>query len=1167
MNLKAHNQLGKIMPKAKQRYTRMDPVEHVLKRPDTYVGSVRSRRIEEFVVADEEYHISKQRIEISPAILRIFVEPLSNMIDNWARSKKGKNKVTEMRVTLDSDTGETSFWNNGNVIPIEMHEEEKCYNHSLIFGNLLTGENYDDDEEREDISGRNGIGIKACNVFSSMFMVEGVDPKKKKYLKQVWTKNMTETSKPMVTKTDEKQGYTKVTYVPDFSRFGLESYTDDIVSLYKRYLVDAAMITKVPFFFNDELIPVENLEDYAKLYSSIEREMLHIKTKNCEVLVMESNEFEVISFANGVYTPLGGTHVESWVEGLFRPLVQKLNKPKKPQLNIKDVKQFFRLFVVATVVNPEFNTQSKEKLEAPTLTAEVKKTHISAICKWPVMERLEDIIRNKELAVLKKVERKRKYVKVEGLESANNEGGPLSHECTLILVEGLGAKAYAVEGISKGVFGKKGRDWNGILPLRGKILNTRNAATKTIASNAVIGNIIKALGVKTDVDYTIDAEYKKLRYGKVLIITDQDYDGLHISGLIQNMFHSLYPSLLCREQPFCVAMNTLIVRVYLSPTKSRLFYDENEYRRFVVAYNKKYPGKKINKKYYKGLGSNNEDDIEESFGRKLVEFKMDDKTFETMTKAFHKKHAEGRRQWLANYDPNKTVIKWKGNETEVAKITFSEFIDTELIRFSHDDCARSIPSLMDGLKCGHRKVLYSCFLRNLKTTGKTLKVAQLAGYVSEKSGYHHGEQNLHATITGMAQSFVGSNNIPLLFRDGQFGTRLSGGKDAAPGRYIWTRMEPLTRLIFRPEDDILLSYREDDGEKVEPYFYVPILPMILVNGTVCGIGTGWSSNVPCYNPLDLIAAIRIWLENNGNVIIKNENTTISLLPDLVPWYRGFTGEIVLDTKDSHKFISWGRISKKGAKTVVEELPVGMWTDNFMEKLQQWKVDKEIKDFKNHSTVKDVNFVITESEDGISCTLENLKLYKGIRTSNMCLFNEHDQLRKFNSVDEIIDSFCTVRLTYYIKRKQHQLKEMEKKIKMMGNKKRFLIEVRNGQFKLFDEINGKRRSRKTTDMIAELEERGYDRDGEIDNDEDEDEEEEKGTKGYDYLLRLQFRSITEEKIDKLKKDIASLIRDKDILAGTAEKDLWLQDLKEFEDAYHKWLEAISKERVKKPRKKD
>jgi len=1138
--------------KKKQTYVKKDPISHILDRSDMYVGSTRSRNVDEYVVVDSSYHIEKRTVNVSPAIVRIFVEPLSNVIDNVARSRQGKNKVTKIQIDIDEKTGQTSLWNDGESIPVEIHDEEKCYNHTMIFGHLLTSSNYDDEDDRQDISGRNGLGVKTCNVFSTEFKVEGVDPVNKKLFKQTWKNNMRDPEEPTVKASKSAKGYTKVTFTPDFKRFGIEGYTEDILSLYKRYAVDTAMVAKVPVILNGDEIPVENLSDYAKLYSNEDVESLSIKTKDCEVVVTPAKEYHAVSFANGVCTPLGGTHVDAWSEAIFRPLVEKLNKPKKPQINIGDVKKFFRLFITATVKKPEFDSQSKTKLEAPQIQAEVKKSHIAAISKWPVMERLEDLIRAKEMVILKKAERKKRgHVHIEGLDPANNEGTVKSGECTLILVEGLSAKTYASCGIQKGAFGKKGRDWFGIFALRGKILNCRNSKPVTIAKNRCVTDIIKALGIQHDVDYTKDEHFKALRYGRVMIITDQDVDGLHISGLLQNMFHALFPSLLKRDPPFLTAMYTPLVRVY--GRKDTIFYDEDVYQEFV----RKNANKKISKKYYKGLGTSNDDEVLETFGQKLVVFKEDAHIFENMNKAFHTKYADMRKTWLEQYDPTKKVLKWEGDGPEIKSITYSDYIDTELIKFSIDDCKRSIPSLMDGLKEGHRKVLYVAFKRNYKNSGKVVKVAQLAGFVSADSNYHHGEQNLEKTITGMANSFVGSNNVPLLYRDGQFGSRMEGGADAASGRYIWTKLDTMTRYLFREEDDCLLDYIEDDGDSVEPRFYVPILPTILINGCIAGIGTGWSCSVPCYNPKDLISSVKQWLAN-GNTAYNDEEEC--LLEKVKPWYRGHTGEMT--ESENGSFVSWGRVEKSRNKPVVTELPVGMWTSDFVEVLGKMREEKQISSYKNHSTPKDVNFTITESTDGILCDEKSLKLFKTIRTSNMVLFASKGGLRKFATPEDIIDSFCEVRYEYYVKRKMHRLKSLEKEIKVLGNKKRFLQEVRDGIFRLFDQLKKKKVSRSTADIVAELEERGYDRVTAEDPDEGDVEEKVGGRSGYEYLLRLQISSVTAEKINKLENDIASRESERDLLQSTSEAELWIKDLDEFEEEYDKWLPVINNEVVKK-----
>ena len=183
-------------------------------------------------------------------------------------------------------------------------------------------------------------------------------------------------------------------------------------------------------------------------------------------------------------------------------------------------------------------------------------------------------------------------------------------------------------------------------------------------------------------------------------------------------------------------------------------------------------------------------------------------------------------------------------EKDTKAVSYQDFVNKELVLFSNLDNERSIPCVVDGFKPGQRKVMFTCLKRNDK---REVKVAQLAGSVGEMSAYHHGEASLMGTIIGLAQDFVGSNNINLLMPIGQFGTRLAGGKDHASPRYIFTQMSPLTRLIFNANDDPLLKYLNEDNQRIEPEWYMPIIPMVLVNGAD-GIGTGWMTKIPNYNP-------------------------------------------------------------------------------------------------------------------------------------------------------------------------------------------------------------------------------------------------------------------------------------------------------------------------------
>ena len=493
------------------RYVKKDPISHIILRPDMYVGSTRIRQSEEFICSNDQ--ITKQNVNISPAIIRVFVEALSNAIDNVERSKIAKIPCTAIKININGD--EISIWNDGDVIPIEQHSEEKCYNHSLIFGQLLTGSNYDDEEERI-TSGRNGLGIKLLCVFSDSLSVEGCDPKNGKILKQTWTNNMRETTGPEIKNTKLKKGYTKVSWKLDFARFNIKKYTKDIINVYTKYIVDAAMLVPCKIYLDDKVLTCNSLSAYAKLYPSISDEIVTMKSKNCNVIVTPSQGiFEAISFVNGVYTKLGGKHVDEWSEMIFRPIVTKLNKKDRPKINISDIKKFFRLFVISTVVRPEFDGQEKNKLEVGKIDVNVKPANITSLCKWSIMSDIEDMIKAKEMVSLKKLERKKRgHTKIDKLDDANNAGKKQSNNCVLILCEGDSAGAYVVAGLDEGLCGVSGRDWIGIYPLRGKLLNTRNASAKQITSNSIIDSLIKAVGLEYGLDYTKAENFKKLRYGK-----------------------------------------------------------------------------------------------------------------------------------------------------------------------------------------------------------------------------------------------------------------------------------------------------------------------------------------------------------------------------------------------------------------------------------------------------------------------------------------------------------------------------------------------------------------------------------------------------------------------------------------------------------------------------
>ncbi|MGA1308172.1 MAG: DNA gyrase subunit A, partial [Candidatus Kapaibacteriota bacterium] len=452
-----------------------------------------------------------------------------------------------------------------------------------------------------------------------------------------------------------------------------------------------------------------------------------------------------------------------------------------------------------------------------------------------------------------------------------------------------------------------GREKFGVFPLKGKLMNVKDASLKKIAENDEISNIKKILGLESGKEYT---DTQSLRYGKIMLMTDSDCDGTHIKGLIFNLFHSLWPSLLKIDENFLISMLTPIIKARKG-NQQQSFYNMTSYENWKKALPEgELKSWKI--KYYKGLGTSTNQEAKEYF-KEMKTMKYDFKDDSPLDLAFNKKKTNERKTWLGCYDRQNIL------DYDCKNVSCKDFINKDFIHFSNYDVERSIPNIADGLKISQRKILYTCLGRNLYK--EELRVSQLAGYVSVDSAYHHGEASLQAAIVGLAQDFVGSNNINLLLPNGQFGSRVHGGKDAGQPRYIHTQLSPVVAKLFVKADAAVLDYVEDDGIVVEPYFYVPIIPMVLVNGA-CGIGTGFSTNIPCYNPTELIDELLHMIDNDGHSSHKQ----------LHPFYKGFKGKIAELEKGKYASIGcWKQINNTIIK--ITELPIGTWTVDYKEDLE------------------------------------------------------------------------------------------------------------------------------------------------------------------------------------------------------------------------------------------
>ena len=632
----------------------------------------------------------------------------------------------------------------------------------------------------------------------------------------------------------------------------------------------------------------------------------------------------------------------------------------------------------------------------------------------PPVARLQDIIANvlvadrkKDDAKLRSQSRKasspRAFMSIPKLEDAVQAGKRRAADCMLILTEGDSAKALAVAG-----FEVVGRTLFGVYPLRGKLLNTRDVSARQLSDNAEISAVCKILGLQFGRKYSADPRKTlPLRYGRVLIMADQDHDGTHIKGLILNFFQHYWPELLERGDLIGEFRTPVLKATPTSAgkgTEPMTFYSVPEYDAWYGGLDQA-QRKRWRIKYYKGLGTSSAAEAKHYFSnldRHVSIYAASDAAdAEAIDMAFSKDRAADRREWLAS-----TNFSSFDSPDDDANTGIESFVNSELILFAYADNQRSIPSAIDGLKPSQRKVLFACFKRNLV---KEIKVAQLSGYVAEHTAYHHGEASLQSTIIGMAQDFVGANNLPLLATSGQFGTRHHGGKDAASSRYIYTHLSPCARWLYPEADDDQLQRCIDDGMMVEPRFFVPVIPMLLVNGSQ-GIGTGWSTTIPKYNPLDVIGVIEQMLD--GKSPRKN----------LVPWIRGFDGGMTKLSKGRYQSTGVvGKVSttsKSKTALCVSELPVGKWTSDYKTTLNGL-IEKEIvRDYTEHHTGAGVQFNLKVPEPVAQLPkakmLRTFKLTSIVAESNMHAFDADGSIKKYGTALEIAKDFFPVRLALYVK---------------------------------------------------------------------------------------------------------------------------------------------------------
>ena len=1080
------------------KYQKFTQLEHVLARPDTYVGSLENESDKQWVLNADKTEMIQKSVTHVPGLYKIFDEILVNAIDQTVVD----STVDCIKVAVDKDEGTISVMNNGKGIPIEIHEKENMWIPEMIFGELLTSSNYDDTQKRT-VGGRNGYGAKLANIFSKCFTIEIVNAESGQKYVQTFSNNMTERTKPSITKKKSANGYVKFTFIPDLARFNMTKLDDDIVSLFEKRTYDACACTndKVSVHYNGKKLGYKNFEKYVDLYIGGKKTTARVfdSGKRWDVCVCHSEDgYKQVSFVNGINTSVGGTHIDHVVRQLINKVTDKiLLKNPNSQVKANFIREHMFVFVKATIENPSFSSQTKTecttKVQNFGSRFECSEEFTKRLLKLQILDDAVALAKHKEMRDLSKTDgRKKTTIKnIPKLDDANKAGTSKSKKCTLLLTEGDSAKTFAISGLSI-----IGRDYWGVFPLRGKLLNVREASPKQLMDNAEINALKQIIGLQQGKEYKNTDD---LRYGGIMILTDADVDGSHIKGLIINFIHYFWPSLL--NTGFEIStMVTPVIKVS-NRSEQHSFYTINDFNAWKEAQPNGLQGYKI--KYYKGLGTSTSAEAKEYFrdlATNTVKYTIDEDTDDSIMLAFKKDQADKRKQWILEGIKGNDTIEYASS---LETVSYREFIHKDMIWFSIADLERSIPSMVDGLKPSQRKVLFAC----RKRTNKEIKVSQLAGYVSTESAYHHGEQSMMGTIISLAQNFVGSNTYNLLEPIGQFGTRLMGGKDAASPRYIFTHLSSYASALFEPSDDAILEYLTDDGMQIEPKYYVPILPLVLINGAE-GIGTGYSCSVPCFNPIDV--------KRNTLACMKGKP-----MDDITPWYPNFTGTIektgegAYVTRGCYKVIANNYIE-------ITELPIGKWTQDYKEFLDGI-TDTKIVSYTNHSTENIVKFLIKIEPQKLKKLIDSGDVHKEFRltstlsTRNMHLFDSTGSIKKYPTANSIIAEYVKTRICAYKARKAYLIDELNKKVQLLENKVTFVTMITQESLVVF--------KKKKQVIENELRKLQF---GTVNG-------------SYEYLLGMKIWALTTESIVELETALTNAKKTLESVSMLSPEQMWENDL--------------------------
>lgn len=982
------------------------------------------------------------------ALQRIYMEINGNVFDNSVRSRKLGIDPGCMDLTLTNRS--VTVYNEGSTIPIA-RTESGLYAPQVCFCVPLSGSNFDG---KRGGSGINGLGAKATNIFSLKFSICINSVQFQCTYIQHCSQNMFVIGDPEITPYHGNKSNTTVYFEPDFARFHVTELTPEFQAIFAFFALCGAMTCRIPLSVNGVRFPVLPLKEFVRTYIPVDiKNTLHIVREIradifYEIIIFECKETYELAFVNGLFTP-NGLHVTQTIAAFcgycVRAVTEIIAKGKKDKVvkgvDNRSIRNHIGYVINAWLPDPSWDSQAKTRLSSykpdpagkpvTTFCLDFTEAELSPVKRWTLLATVIENYTNGKIksSSARKLGQRQILKKCTHANFASGSWDRRS-QCTLIVTEGESAVGYYkhMKALNPLLM-----DTYGVLPFRGKCLNVYNATPMEYYDNKEFEIFSQALNLSAPgTDYTLEENFRTLRYSKVLMMADSDVDGNHIKALLLTLFYCKYPSLFQRG----------FVQIYLTPILRAwkggahlAFYHISSYRRWIRDIGGNTDG--WNVRYYKGLGTSNAEDVKrDCTNPRRVTCLLDAAAPTAFHINFSSECADMRKVGIYAFDP------YRDYEAPPVQ-PVSEFLNYELIEYSVDNLNRSIPSLMDGKKRVQRKIIFGLLKKKDRSFSK---VMQLALSCAKSSGYHNGDSSISDALIAMCETYVGSNNLPLIEGSGSFATRDGGNKDAAAARYPDARLAAIVTKIFRDEDKGLLVPTVDECKKWEPHTYYGIVPLALVNGAMA-IGTGYNTFIPNHKLEDTMT----WLV---------ARLTGQTPQDIKPWYRGYKGEIFVEKVPKKKkgldhmpedvkqwalsnpevarilqeidsvdavnvFTSRGIFQYDVAQNIIyiTELPIYTLVDKYVKFLATLIEKKTIRDYRTLCAGDNIYIELHGWSEPQPPTHADLNLCYTRTLSNMYLLDARGMPRYYATTTAILEDYYKERLGKYLERKKMMLNDI------------------------------------------------------------------------------------------------------------------------------------------------